>query len=96
MGNLSVVIPCSVLGAICVCMLVFICWWFPRTWAKGTAEDIQEFEGRRQQQRDLELATSDGDGDSTAGDARGTGVGSNNMTTVPQVRAYVPPPVTSY
>jgi hypothetical protein len=76
-------------------MFAFIFWWFPRTWAKGTAEDIREFEGRRQQQRDLELAANGGE--STTGDILGSeaGAGTKKMT-LPQVRPYVPPLVTPY
>jgi hypothetical protein len=87
MGNMAVVIPCSVLGAICACMLVFICWWFPRAWARGTAADIEEFERRRQQERDLEL--------SAGGDESITGDGPKTAT-VPRERVYVPSPVTMY
>jgi len=42
MTNLSVVLPCAVLGAICAVMLVFIWWWFPRAWNKGTKGDTED------------------------------------------------------
>jgi hypothetical protein len=76
-------------------MFAFICWWFPRTWAKGTAEDIREFEARRQQQRDMELAASAGE--STTGDilSKEVEIGGKKIS-VPLVRNYVPPPIATY
>jgi hypothetical protein len=41
MSNLSIVIPCAVLGSICAVMIVFIWWWFPRTWNKGDKQDME-------------------------------------------------------
>lgn len=41
MANLNIVLPCAVLGAICAIMLVFIWWWFPRAWNKGTKGDTE-------------------------------------------------------
>ncbi|KAJ4388069.1 hypothetical protein N0V93_008674 [Gnomoniopsis smithogilvyi] len=32
------------LGGIVVLGLIGICWWFPRTWAKGEAAEMKEFE----------------------------------------------------
>lgn len=37
-------IPVGVLGGLVVAGLMFICWWFPRTWAKGEAAEKKEFE----------------------------------------------------
>jgi hypothetical protein len=39
MVNNAVVVPSAVFGAIAVVCLMFIVWWFPRTWAKGNAEE---------------------------------------------------------
>jgi len=39
MANMSIVLPCAVLGSICAAMLAFIWWWFPRAWNKGTKGD---------------------------------------------------------
>ncbi|KAB5530385.1 hypothetical protein GE09DRAFT_1292314 [Coniochaeta sp. 2T2.1] len=39
MANLSIVLPCAVLGSICAAMLAFIWWWFPRAWNRGTRGD---------------------------------------------------------
>lgn len=41
MANLSIVVPCAVLGSICAAMLAFIWWWFPRAWNKGTKSDTE-------------------------------------------------------
>ena len=41
MANLSIILPCAVLGSICAAMLAFIWWWFPRTWNKGTKGDTE-------------------------------------------------------
>lgn len=41
MTNLSIVVPCAVLGSICAAMLAFIWWWFPRAWNKGTKGDTE-------------------------------------------------------
>jgi hypothetical protein len=62
MVNNAIVVPCTVLASIAFCMLAFICWWFPRTWAKGQALDMMEYREnaeRRQRERDLELAASE-------------------------------------
>lgn len=37
-------IPVGVLTGLCVAGLLFICWWFPRTWRKGEAAEVKEFE----------------------------------------------------
>jgi hypothetical protein len=56
----TVVVPVAVLASICVCMFAFICWWFPRTWARGVALDKKQYrEDAERRQRDLELATSE-------------------------------------
>ena len=62
MVNNAIVVPCTVLASIAFCMLAFICWWFPRTWARGQALDMMEYREnaeRRQRERDLELAASE-------------------------------------
>ncbi|CAN8104698.1 unnamed protein product [Discula destructiva] len=37
-------IPVGVLTGLCAAGLVFICWWFPRTWRKGEAAEMKEFD----------------------------------------------------
>lgn len=37
-------IPVGVLGGLVAAGLIFICWWFPRTWVKGEAAEMKEFE----------------------------------------------------
>jgi hypothetical protein len=55
----TVIVPVAVLASICVSMFAFICWWFPRTWAKGIALDKREYrQNAERRQRDLELAAS--------------------------------------
>lgn len=60
MVNNAIVVPCTVLASIAFCMLAFICWWFPRTWARGQALDMMEYrENAERRQRDLELAAGE-------------------------------------
>lgn len=59
MAKTVVVVPVAVLASICVAMFAFICWWWPRTWAKGIALDKRQYrEEAERRQRDLELATA--------------------------------------
>jgi hypothetical protein len=39
MVSQSAIIPIAVLSALVFVMLVFVVWWFPRTWAKGNAQE---------------------------------------------------------
>jgi hypothetical protein len=41
MANMTIVVPCAVLGSICAVMFVFIWWWFPRAWNKGNKGDTE-------------------------------------------------------
>lgn len=41
MVNKAIVVPCAALGAIVGVGLVFIYWWFPRTWNKGNGADTE-------------------------------------------------------
>ena len=62
MVNNAVVVPCAVLGSIAVCMFAFIFWWFPRAWARGNAEDMREYDERRQQrEREMDLESVSGE-----------------------------------
>ncbi|CAM1508722.1 Fc.00g055700.m01.CDS01 [Cosmosporella sp. VM-42] len=42
MANNSVVLPCAILGSIVAVMLMFIWWFFPRIWNKGTKQEFDE------------------------------------------------------
>ena len=61
MGALAYAIPVGILGAIVVVSLVFIWFWFPRTWDKGVKADADEVnqitgedrEAQRQANRDI-------------------------------------------
>jgi hypothetical protein len=79
-------------------MFAFICWWWPRTWAKGLALDKREYREnaeRRQRQRDLELAASEiPTGENT--DIPGSEAEASKMSTPHERSTYVPPPVTPY
>ncbi|TPX12381.1 uncharacterized protein E0L32_007028 [Thyridium curvatum] len=55
MANLSIVVPCAVLGSICAAMLAFIWWWFPRTWNKGSNQESEEI--------NMQFGSSENDGD---------------------------------
>ncbi|KAH8903430.1 hypothetical protein BR93DRAFT_202690 [Coniochaeta sp. PMI_546] len=37
MANLSIILPC----VICAVMLLFVWWWFPRAWNRGTKGDTE-------------------------------------------------------
>jgi hypothetical protein len=41
MASTAIIVPCAVLGSICAVMLVFVYWWFPRTWTKGNKGDTE-------------------------------------------------------
>ena len=40
MGASSWAVPVGVLAAICGVALIFVIWWFPRTWQKGVNADM--------------------------------------------------------
>ena len=63
-------------------MLLFIWWWFPRTWRKGVQEDIDRVDGERRarelraaQQQEAERAAGDleAGGDGAAVDSAAAG-----------------------
>lgn len=41
MVDQSILVPCTVLGGICAGMLIFIWWWYPRTWNKGNNQEAE-------------------------------------------------------
>lgn len=97
MSNSAVVIPCAVLGAIAVCMFVFICWWFPRAWAKGQTLDMREFADNVERQRQREIDLEEGANESTNNDTTNvkTSEAAAQNIRVPQ-KTYTPPIVTSF
>jgi len=53
MTNLTTGMCAGILGGIAAAMLIFIWWWFPRTWIKGNAQDIAQLDdGNGQLQRE--------------------------------------------
>ncbi|KAI5459129.1 hypothetical protein BGZ63DRAFT_390333 [Mariannaea sp. PMI_226] len=42
MTSKSVIIPCATLASIVGLMLIFIWWWFPRAWKKGSKKENDE------------------------------------------------------
>jgi hypothetical protein len=70
-------------------MLMFICWWFPRTWNKGNASDKAEYD---EMMRRRALADETAAGSDDAGAEAGT----TGVTGKPQIRSTYVPPVTSY
>jgi len=42
MGSASWAVPVGVLAAICAIALIFVIWWFPRTWQKGVNADMSK------------------------------------------------------
>ncbi|KAK6582744.1 hypothetical protein PZA11_005152 [Diplocarpon coronariae] len=70
MVNNAVVVPVAVLAAVAAAMLIFICWWFPRAWARGQASDEAEYdEARRRREAAVTDADADADVERAAGDA---------------------------
>lgn len=88
----AIVVPVAVLAAIAVCMFAFICWWFPRAWAKGQTADMREY-AERTMQRDLELAASE---TRTGDDTDVPGSETTKTDNQAQVRSAYVPPVTPY
>lgn len=43
MVSRSVLLPGVITGGIVAGMLIFIWWWFPRTWKKGNKDEAEEF-----------------------------------------------------
>jgi len=75
-------------------MFLFICWWFPRTWARGDALERAEYDEMfRQRRLAAETAGASGDADVELGDGVGKETG---VTVAPQPRSTFIPPVTSY
>ncbi|KAH7395633.1 hypothetical protein BKA64DRAFT_674146 [Cadophora sp. MPI-SDFR-AT-0126] len=96
MVNNAVVVPVAVLSSICVCMFVFMWWWFPRAWARGDASDRAEFEAAKRQ-RELAEETAvgtDGETDVELGDVGGNRTAGRAVA--PQMPARYVPPVTPY
>ncbi len=75
-------------------MFVFICWWFPRAWARGTAAEHAEYdEMKRRRQLAEEAAGASGDADVELSDGGGKNPG---VTVTPQPKSNYVPPVTPY
>ena len=92
MVNNAVIIPIAVLSAIVGVSLIFVWWWFPRTWNKGNAEDRRDIDDHLQQQREI-LARRQEAAESEDGDVEMQ----NPAVKMPPIkpRNYVPP-VTPY
>jgi hypothetical protein len=65
MTNSSVLVPVVTLASICVCMFVFIWWWFPRHYKKGLRQDVEIIDSE-QAGRDAIHAGLEGEGDNLA------------------------------
>ncbi|KAK4936523.1 hypothetical protein LTR10_022630 [Elasticomyces elasticus] len=44
-STVSYAMPAGVLGGLCAAMILFIWWWFPRTWKRGVAQENAELDG---------------------------------------------------
>ncbi|KAL2072384.1 hypothetical protein VTL71DRAFT_11727 [Oculimacula yallundae] len=77
MAQKAFIIPVAVLSSICVCMFVFIWWWFPRAWASGDRSDRVEFEEakRRRELAEETAVGSDGETDIELGTRQPTNTG---------------------
>ncbi|PVH73708.1 hypothetical protein DL98DRAFT_519749 [Cadophora sp. DSE1049] len=91
----KVVVPVAVLASIGVCMFIFMCWWFPRAWAKGDASDRAEFDEAKRQ-RELAEGTAVGSGGETDVELGDLGGNRTAGRAVPQMPARYVPPVTPY
>ncbi|OWP04483.1 hypothetical protein B2J93_1342 [Marssonina coronariae] len=87
-----VVVPVAVLAAVAAAMLIFICWWFPRAWARGQASDEAEYDEAR---RRREAAVTDADADADADVERAAGHAAPPRSAAIR-RAHVPSPVAPY
>ncbi|CAL3971894.1 unnamed protein product [Diplocarpon coronariae] len=88
----QVVVPVAVLAAVAAAMLIFICWWFPRAWARGQASDEAEYDEAR---RRREAAVTDADADADADVERAAGHAAPPRSAAIR-RAHVPSPVAPY
>ena len=62
MGKAAWAVPAGVLGGIVLISLIFIWWWFPRQWKKGTAEEMAAvMEDKRQREARIAEAVANGD-----------------------------------
>ncbi|KAI1614570.1 hypothetical protein EDD37DRAFT_112181 [Exophiala viscosa] len=43
-STISYAMPAGVLGGLCAGMILFIWWWFPRTWKRGVARENAELD----------------------------------------------------
>lgn len=83
-------------------MFLFICWWFPRAWARGTAADRAEYnenKRRREAAQDAAVGSQNGDVElGTDSNGKWTGIGKEagvGIGIVQRPVGYVPP-VTPY
>ncbi|KAK0101593.1 hypothetical protein ONS95_006756 [Cadophora gregata] len=92
-NNTKVIVPVAVLASIGVCMFIFMCWFFPRAWAKGVASDRAEFDEAKRRRELAEETAVGSETDVELGD-----VGGNRTAgrAVPQMPARYVPPVTPY
>lgn len=49
MASMTLIVPVAVLAVISVCMLIFMCWFFPRYYKKGVEMDAMEFDELKRQ-----------------------------------------------
>jgi hypothetical protein len=104
MGAPTWAIPVGVLSGICAAGLIFIWWWFPRTWAKGVKaemeaidEDRRVRDAHRTRQLDAEGAVGGDAGDGATQVEGMTGEGGTATTLPPQAKfVYTPPAYTAY
>jgi hypothetical protein len=90
MVNNSVVLPVAILSAVAAAMLVFIWWWFPRAWDRGTAQDRADIDAELRRREAVRRANIDAEsGEDNAPEAP------DANKAPPQPRAYVAP-VTPY
>lgn len=105
MVSKSALIPIASLSAIVGVSLLFVIWWFPRTWNKGNAEERAIIDGQIQQRRawlamqeQQRAVNREGDAEAGEGEAKDAPPRAGEEPTPPpyaymppRPRAYVPP-----
>ncbi|EKD15289.1 uncharacterized protein L3040_001656 [Drepanopeziza brunnea f. sp. 'multigermtubi'] len=93
----KVVVPVAILAVVAVAILLLICWWFPRAWAKGTAADRAEMDEnkRRREAAEDTAVRSGGEADIELYNRAGADRGGDGKENCASAVGYAPP-VTPY
>lgn len=97
MGTSAWAIPVGVLAGICAAGLIFVWWWFPRTWAKGNKAEMEAIEEDRRI-RDAHVTRQMDAEQAVGGDGAAAGEGGTTAPPAqhPSTFKYTPPAYTAY